>query len=129
MIITSTSLINLTLEKLLDASRNCRITALVGSTTPLAVNEFRELGVDLLSGVIVKDPKATPLWARFYEIGTNRPIFSGRDGVIKYRVAEIEAERRNGYAWHGSWGASVLTQWPKWSAANTSSNSAPRPGK
>lgn len=58
VIITSTSLINLTLEKLLEASRNCRITALVGSTTPLAVNEFREFGVDLLSGVIVKDPKA-----------------------------------------------------------------------
>ena len=48
---------------------------------------------------ILRDPKAPPLWARFYEINTNRPIFSGRDGVIKYDVAEIEAERRNGYAW------------------------------
>ena len=58
VIITSTSLINLTLEKLLETTRNCEKTALVGSTTPLVVNEFRELGVDLLSGVIVKDPKA-----------------------------------------------------------------------
>jgi PelA/Pel-15E family pectate lyase len=41
-----------------------------------------------------------PRWARFYEIGTNRPIFSGRDGVKKYDVAEIEEERRLHYRWY-----------------------------
>src|SRR5678815_15455 len=30
--------------------------------------------------VVVQDPNAGPIWARFYEIGTNRPIFVGRDG-------------------------------------------------
>jgi hypothetical protein len=30
------------------------------------------------------------------EIGSNQPIYSGRDGVKKYDIAEIEAERRNG---------------------------------
>ncbi|MBZ5617609.1 MAG: pectate lyase [Acidobacteriia bacterium] len=50
--------------------------------------------------VVVEDPTAPPLWARFYEIGTNRPIFSGRDSVIKYRLSEIEYERRNGYRWY-----------------------------
>ena len=54
--------------------------------------------------VIVPDPSAPPLWARFYEIETNRPFFCGRDGVKKYDIAEIEAERRNGYAWYGNWG-------------------------
>ena len=49
---------------------------------------------------VVKDPQAPPLWARFYEIGTNRPVFEGRDGVIRYSVLEIEAERRNGYGWY-----------------------------
>ena len=48
---------------------------------------------------VVKDPQAPPLWARFYEIGTNRPVFEGRDGVVRYSVLEIEAERRNGYGW------------------------------
>lgn len=52
--------------------------------------------------VVVSDPKAPPTWARFYEIGTNRPIFCGRDGVVKYSLAEIEHERRNGYSWYGS---------------------------
>ena len=49
---------------------------------------------------LVKDPEAPPLWARFYEIGTNRPVFEGRDGVVRYSVLEIEAERRNGYGWY-----------------------------
>ena len=56
---------------------------------------------------LVKDPSARPLWARFYDIESNRPIFSGRDGVIKYDIANIEAERRNGYAWYGHWGERV----------------------
>lgn len=65
---------------------------------------------------IVADPAAPPLWARFYEIGTNRPIFSGRDGVVKYDVAQIEAERRNGYAWYGAWGDGVLKARAEWKA-------------
>ena len=51
--------------------------------------------------VAVEDAAAPPLWARFYEIGTDRPIYSGRDGVIKYRLADIEIERRTGYSWLG----------------------------
>jgi len=63
---------------------------------------------------ILRDPEAPPLWARFYEIGSNRPIYSGRDGAKKYDIAEIEAERRNGYAWHGTWGAEVLKRFAEW---------------
>ena len=62
----------------------------------------------------MRDPDAPPLWARFYEIDTNRPMFSGRDGVKKYDIAEIESERRNGYAWHGAWGADVLKRYMVW---------------
>lgn len=39
-------------------------------------------------------------WARFYEIGTNIPIFSGRDGIIRYFLEDIEAERQTGYSWY-----------------------------
>ncbi len=65
--------------------------------------------------VMVADPDAPPLWARFYEIETGRPLFSGRDGVAKYDLAEIEDERRNGYAWYGSWGEQVAADHEKWS--------------
>jgi pectate lyase len=63
---------------------------------------------------IVSDPTAPPLWARFYEIGTNTPFFSGRDGVKKYDIAAIEAERRNGYAWYGTWGSGLLERYARW---------------
>jgi len=63
---------------------------------------------------VIRDPDAPPLWARFYEIGSNRPIYSGRDGIRKYDIAEIEPERRNGYAWHGAWGAEVLKRFAEW---------------
>ena len=65
--------------------------------------------------VIVADSNAPALWARFYDIQTGRPIFSGRDSVPKYTLAEIEAERRNGYAWYGPWGEAVARDYAAWS--------------
>lgn len=56
-------------------------------------------------------------WARFYEIGTNRPIFAGRDSVKKYEIQQIEAERRNGYAWYGRWGEKVADGYQRWNVA------------
>lgn len=43
-------------------------------------------------------------WARFYELGTNRPIYGDRDGRIRYRLYEISPERRTGYGWEGEFG-------------------------
>jgi PelA/Pel-15E family pectate lyase len=64
--------------------------------------------------VVVADATSI-IWARFYEIGTNRPMFSGRDSIKKYAVSEIEYERRNGYAWYGTWPANLInTDYPKW---------------
>jgi PelA/Pel-15E family pectate lyase len=64
---------------------------------------------------IVQDEAADPLWARFHEIGTNRPIFSGRDGVVKYSLAEIEHERRVGYSWYTSSPRALLERhYPAW---------------
>lgn len=71
---------------------------------------------------IVKDASAPALWARFYELGTGRPIFSGRDGAIKYDIAEIDPERRNGYAWYGRWGENVARDHEKWSKARGGKN-------
>ena len=59
-------------------------------------------------------PGAGPLWARFYEIGTNRPIFSNRDGVVRYRWEELGEERRRGYAWYTDEPARVLRTFEAW---------------
>ena len=63
---------------------------------------------------VVDDPGAPPLWARFYEIGTNRPLFLGRDGVARASLAEIEHERRNGYSWLGTYATRLLERYPGW---------------
>ena len=63
---------------------------------------------------IVRDPKAPPLWARFYEPKTGRPIFAGRDGVIRYSLEEIEKERTTGYQWYSRAGERVLEEYAKW---------------
>jgi len=69
--------------------------------------------------VATPDAGAPPVWARFYDIPTNVPMFSGRDGVIKSRLAEIEIERRAGYNWYGVWPRELIeTQYPAWKIRN-----------
>lgn len=67
--------------------------------------------------IVHQDPTAPTTWARFYEIGTNRPIFAGRDGIVRYSLAEIEKERRGGYGWYGAWGGPVLARHDEWRGA------------
>ena len=61
-----------------------------------------------------EDPAAPPLWARFYEIETNRPLFSDRDGVAKYDYNQLGQERSTGYKWLGDWGDEVFQAYAKW---------------
>ncbi len=66
---------------------------------------------------VVADASAPLLWARFYELGTQRPMFLGRDSKVHYSLAEVEYERRNGYAYYGDWPASLLSNdYPRWRA-------------
>ena len=63
---------------------------------------------------LVADSTST-IWARYYEIDTNKPFFCDRDGVVKYRYAELDYERRNGYAWYGTWAQNLLDKnYPAW---------------
>jgi len=68
--------------------------------------------------ILVRDSDAT-IWARYYEIGTNRPFFCGRDGQKKYNLKEIENERRAGYAWYGTWPKRLIDKtYPAWILKN-----------
>ncbi len=55
--------------------------------------------------VVVEDPSAPPIWTRFYDLESCRPMFSDRDGQVYYDVSQISKERRTGYAWYGTWPA------------------------
>ena len=64
---------------------------------------------------VVRDPDAKPVWARFYQIDTNRPFFCNRDGIKVYTLAEVTLERRTGYSWHSDAAAKLLEkEYPKW---------------
>ncbi|WP_084519392.1 pectate lyase [Christiangramia echinicola] len=71
--------------------------------------------------ILVEDPEGGPLWGRFTEIGTNRPMFIGRDGVVKYNLDEIEHERRTNYSYIDNYAEDLLKEkYPKWEAKHTS---------
>jgi len=78
--------------------------------------------------VVVKDKAAPPIWARFYQIETMRPIFIGRNAVIKYDVMQIEPERRNGYAWYVDGARDLLEKdYPKWKTNLARKSEAAKP--
>jgi PelA/Pel-15E family pectate lyase len=64
------------------------------------------------TGLTVK-PGADPIWARLTELGTDRPIFSNRDGVKLYDWNQL-TDRRTGYAWYGTEPGSALKKYEKW---------------
>jgi PelA/Pel-15E family pectate lyase len=74
--------------------------------------EFRRVGED--GRQLVPAPGSGPLWSRYYEIGSDRPIFGDRDKTIHDTVAEISKERRDGYAWFHNAPADALERFAKW---------------
>ncbi|WP_316817185.1 pectate lyase [Pedobacter nyackensis] len=93
-----------------------------------AVDWFKKSKIEGYEFVFVEDPKdpkekdkvliaksGSVIWARFYDIDTNEPFFSGRNSVKVKTVAEIEKERRVGYSWYGTWPANLLvTKYQVW---------------
>ena len=65
-------------------------------------------------GVYFVETPGFRTWYRFYEIGTNLPIFCDRDGVMKHNILEIGEERRHGYSWAGDWAKKLLNAYDKY---------------
>jgi PelA/Pel-15E family pectate lyase len=57
---------------------------------------------------------AGPIWARYYQIDTDKPIFGDRDKTIHDDVNDLSIERRNGYSWFNSQGIAVLNDYKTW---------------
>lgn len=65
--------------------------------------------------IVVSDSTAPPLWARFYDLKTEKPFFCSRDGIPRTTLDAISWERRNRYGWLGTWPARLLSeQYPRW---------------
>jgi pectinesterase len=88
-----------------------RDSEITGKKFKVVTGPQYENGKDKL---LVDDPSAPAIWARFYDLSSNRPFFCARDGIKRWKVSEISWERRNFYAWYGTWGSRVLEAYPKW---------------
>lgn len=77
--------------------------------------KFWRMADDGIAGKhLIDKPDAGPIWARFYDMKTLRPIFGERDRSIHDDVSEIGLERRNGYSWYGSGPGQAITRYAEW---------------
>ncbi|EJL69993.1 pectate lyase, PelA/Pel-15E family [Chryseobacterium populi] len=101
------------------------VTPEIESSVKAAVKWFKENKIDGYSYNvskqngktlrILKEDKSSVIWARFYDIPTNKPLFGDRDGSVKYNYNEVSEERRNGYSWFGDAPGKLITEeYPKW---------------
>jgi PelA/Pel-15E family pectate lyase len=78
---------------------------------PRMLTPFR---VSLSDRVVVTDKTAPPIWTRFYELKTHRPLFCNRDSKVVFSLAEVDRERRDGYGWYTYSPQQVLDKYPEW---------------
>ena len=84
--------------------------------TKISGKTFQRAGDD--GRRLVSAPGSGPLWARYYEISTDRPIFGDRDKTIHDKLEEISQERRRGYAWYRDSPKRALEEYAAWSKAH-----------
>ena len=87
---------------------NTRVKTIPAERT---ITPFR---VSVSDKIIVSDTTAPPIWTRYYELKTHRPIFCNRDSKIVYSLAEVARERRDGYAWYVNDPQKVLDLYLEW---------------
>ncbi|ESQ78311.1 pectate lyase [Asticcacaulis sp. YBE204] len=57
---------------------------------------------------------AGPLWSRYYDMKTLKPIFGNRSKTLHDTINDVEPERRRGYSWFNNSAASALSKYAKW---------------
>ena len=78
---------------------------------PAEQSKYRVMTTDK---IVVIDSAAKPIWTRYYELGTDRPLFSDRNSKFLYSLAEVSRERRTGYGWYTYSPQDVLNKYPAW---------------
>lgn len=64
--------------------------------------------------IVINDQEAPPIWPRFNELETHQSLFCNRDGIKVYSMAEVERERRTGYAWYTYAPQLVIDKFSSW---------------
>jgi len=105
------------------------VTPEIEKSIKSAVNWFKQnkikgysYNVSKVNGKAVRklaEDKNSVIWARFYDINTNKPLFGDRDGSVKYNYNEVSEERRNGYSWFGDFADKLINkEFTKWAQKN-----------
>lgn len=105
------------------------VTPEIKKSIQLAVKWFTENDIEGYSYNVAKqngktvrilaEDKNSVIWARFYDININKPLFGDRDGSVKYNYNEVSEERRNGYSWFGDFANKLVNkEYPKWLQKN-----------
>ena len=69
--------------------------------------------------IVVADSTAPPIWTRYYELKTHKPLFCNRDSKVVYALAEVERERRDGYRWYTYEPQVILKKYDSWAKSVT----------
>lgn len=59
------------------------------------------------------DQPGAVIWARFYSVPAQQPVFFDRDGNTYQRVEQLSLERQQGYGWYQSDAKGFLKAWRK----------------
>ncbi|SEW21415.1 pectate lyase, PelA/Pel-15E family [Chryseobacterium wanjuense] len=105
------------------------VTPEIEKSVKSAINWFKQNKIEGYSYNVTKqngktvrvlaEEKNSVIWARFYDVNTNKPIFGDRDGSVKYNYNEVSEERRNGYSWFGDFADKLINkEFPKWLEKN-----------
>ena len=97
-----------------DADACAAINAAAGWFKKTAIYGQAFRAVDGEGHRLVAEAGAGPIWARYYEIGTDRPLFGDRDKSIHDKVEELSRERRDGYAWYNDSAKRALESYKHW---------------
>ncbi|MCE4553044.1 pectate lyase [Pelomonas cellulosilytica] len=94
------------------------IEAVKGGVAMLKSLAVRDVGFVKVDDArrLVAQPGAGPLWARYYDPVTLRPVFGDRDKSLHDDVNDLSAERRNGYSWWGTWPMKTVADYDAWAA-------------
>ncbi|MVN22562.1 pectate lyase [Mucilaginibacter arboris] len=91
-----------------SAIQNTRIKTV---QAPTMQTKFR---VSRTDKVVETDPTAPPIWTRYYELKTHKPLFCNRDSKVVYSLAEVDRERRDGYGWYTYAPQKAIDSYPAW---------------
>jgi PelA/Pel-15E family pectate lyase len=61
---------------------------------------------------------AEPIWARYYSIPAQKPLFGDRDKTLHDNVNDLSLERRNGYAWYSDSEQKTIDDYAAWAKSH-----------